>query len=300
MVIYRVTPADVVSGVRVGDVEYPGYSATDVVLGAGADTELRVALFALLPDQDLGTPIAVFARDEAGNDASTAFVDRVFPKPFRRSRIELNRRFIERVVPEILQRSPELDLEATSAGDTLAAFLAINRDLRRSNGERITDVTAATSPVRLWTGPFVQLGNSQVEAGFADHRTYLYEGKEVDQQVHLGIDLAVTAAVPVVAANAGRVIHDDWLGIFGNCVIVDHGMGLSTLYGHLSSIDVKIGDTLTMGQVIGKSGMTGLAAGDHLHFTMLLNGQPVNPVEWWDPHWIEDRVERKLKEAGTP
>jgi murein DD-endopeptidase MepM/ murein hydrolase activator NlpD len=149
----------------------------------------------------------------------------------------------------------------------------------------------------LWEGPFVQLGNSQVEASFADHRTYFYKGKEVDQQTHLGFDLAVTSRVPVVAANAGTVMNASWLGIYGNCVILDHGMGVQSLYGHLSSFDVKVGDTVTRGQPIGRSGMTGLAGGDHLHFTMLVGGRMVNPVEWWDAHWIADRVQRKLDEA---
>jgi murein DD-endopeptidase MepM/ murein hydrolase activator NlpD len=143
----------------------------------------------------------------------------------------------------------------------------------------------------------VQLGNSKVEASFADHRTYFYKGKEVDQQVHLGFDLAVTEHIPVLAANAGIVVNADWLGIYGNCVIIDHGQGVQSLYGHLMSFDVKPGDKVTRGQQIGRSDSTGLAGGDHLHFTMLVGGQMVNPVEWWDPHWIADRVERKLREA---
>jgi len=119
--------------------------------------------------------------------------------------------------------------------------------------------------------------------------------------VHLGFDLAATAGVPVAVANAGKVLHAARLGIYGNCVIVDHGMGVASLYGHLSSIAVNVGDTVTKGQALGKSGMTGLAGGDHLHFTMLVNGRAVNPVEWWDPHWIQDRVDRKLGEsAGGP
>jgi murein DD-endopeptidase MepM/ murein hydrolase activator NlpD len=150
----------------------------------------------------------------------------------------------------------------------------------------------------LWKGPFVQLGNSQVEASFADHRTYFYQGREVDRQVHLGFDLAVTSRVAIVAANDGIVLHAGWLGIYGNCVIIDHGLGVQSLYGHLSSLDVKVGDTVAKRQTIGRSGMTGLAGGDHLHFTMLVGGEAVNPVEWWDSHWIEDRVERKLREAN--
>ena len=109
----------------------------------------------------------------------------------------------------------------------------------------------------------------------------------------------MTEHVPVVAANNGTVVYADWLGIYGNCAIIDHGMGVQSLYGHLMSFDVKPGDKVTRGQQIGRSDSTGLAGGDHLHFTMLVGGQMVNPVEWWDPHWIQDRVDRKLKEAGV-
>ena len=302
VVLYRVAPADAASGVRVGELEYTGYPAAGAGV-AGADPALRIAWFALLHDQDLSTPIAIFARDEAGNEATVPFVDGVFRRPFRRSRIALDDRFFERVVPEILEHSPELRMERPS-GDLLPAFLRINGELRRMNAETIASLAAATAPARLWQGPFVQLGSSRVEASFADHRTYIYAGKEVDQQVHLGFDLAVTAAVPVVAANAGTVLRADWLGIYGNCVIVDHGLGVASLYGHLSSVDVRAGDAVTKGQRLGRSGLTGLAGGDHLHYTVLLQGRPVNPVEWWDAHWIEDRVERKLRaftveSAGT-
>lgn len=296
LVLYRTTPADTVSGVRVGDVEYPGYPA-GAAGPAAADPALRVAFFGLLHDQDLKTPIAVFARDEAGNEATAPFVDDVFEKPFRRSRIVLDEAFVQRVVPEILAHSPELKIPAPS-DDMLPAFLKINGELRKLNADRIAEIASRTSASRLWQGPFVQLGNSQVEASFADHRTYLYRGKEVDQQVHLGFDLAATARVPVAAANAGMVLHAAWLGIYGNCVIVDHGMGLTSLYGHLSSFAVGVGEMVTKGQTLGQSGMTGLAGGDHLHFTMLVNGRPVNPVEWWDPHWIQDRVDRKLSESA--
>jgi len=297
MVVYKATPPDVTSGVRVGTVEYPGFPAAGA--GAGNDPALRIAFFALLHEQTVADRIVVFARDEAGNEATASFVDNVFEKPFKNSRIEIDDKFLQRVVPEILEHSPELKLAAPTTGDLVPAFLKINGDLRRMNADRIADLTRPSSTSRLWNGPFVQLGNSQVEAGFADHRTYLRSGKEIDQQTHLGFDLAVTANVPVVAANAGKVLNASWLGIYGNCVIIDHGMGVASLYGHLSSFDVGVGDTVTKGQTIGKSGMTGLAGGDHLHFTMLVGGHPVNPVEWWDAHWIEDRVNRKLREAGA-
>ena len=149
----------------------------------------------------------------------------------------------------------------------------------------------------LWRGVvFHPFGNNAVESAFADQRTYLYNGKEVDQQVHLGFDLASFTGAKIVAANRGKVVLAEELGIYGNCVIIDHGMGVQSLYGHLSSIGVKAGQMVEKEQEIGRSGMTGLAGGDHLHFTMLVNGNMVNPVEWWDQHWIQDRILRKLKQ----
>jgi murein DD-endopeptidase MepM/ murein hydrolase activator NlpD len=298
VVIYKTTPADVESGVRVGDFEYRGFPAS----GAGvenADPSLKIAFFALLHDQPLNVRIQAFARDEAGNESKASFVDNVFEKPFRKSRIPLDDKFINRVVPEILEHSAELKLTPPAEGspEMLQAFLKINGELRRINADQIAALAAKTSPNRLWEGPFVQLGNSQVEASFADHRTYLYNGKEVDQQVHLGFDLAVTEHVPVHAANNGVVVNASWLGIYGNCVVIDHGLGVQTLYGHLMSFDVNVGDKVSRGQQIGRSDSTGLAGGDHLHFTQLVGGRMVTPVEWWDAHWIADRVERKLHEV---
>ena len=294
MVVYKATPPDVASGVRVGDVEYKGFPLE------GAGEGVRAAFFALLHDQPLNARIQAFARDEAGNESKASFVDNVFEKPFKNSRIVLDDKFINRVVPEILEHSPELKIATPAEGtpEMLQAFLKINGELRKINADQIAALAAKTSAVRLWDGPFIQLGNSQVEARFADHRTYVYGGKDVDQQVHLGFDLAVTEHVPVHAANAGVVVNASWLGIYGNCVIVDHGMGVQTLYGHLMSFDVKVGDKVERGQQLGRSDSTGLAGGDHLHFTQLVGGRMVNPVEWWDPHWIADRIDRKLRDAG--
>jgi murein DD-endopeptidase MepM/ murein hydrolase activator NlpD len=298
MVVYSVSPPDVQSGVQVGDMIYPGFPASGAGVAA-ADPGLRVAFFALLYDQDLATPIRLFARDDAGNEAHGSFDYKVFTKRFTKGRIELNDAFLQRVVPEILEHSPELKIAIGPGENYLPAFLKVNSDLRRLNAEKIVGFAQQTAPEVLWKGPFLPLGNAQVESKFADHRTYFYDGKEVDQQVHLGFDLAVTQRIAVLAGNDGKVVYADYLGIYGNCIVIDHGMGVQSLYGHLSSIEVKAGDIVKKDQQIARSGMTGLAGGDHLHFSIQLQGRPVNPVEWWDPHWIEDRVMRKLREAGA-
>jgi murein DD-endopeptidase MepM/ murein hydrolase activator NlpD len=296
-IVYRATPDDVESGIVVGDVEYPGYPATGATVDGVkiTDPALRVAFFALLYDQDLNTPMRIYARDPAGNTARADFDHRTFPKPMSKRQIPIDDKLLDRVVPAILEGTTEVKPD----GDNLAKFLVINGELRRKNAEKIASFARQTAPEMLWRGTvFHDFRNNAVESAFADHRTYLYKGKEVDRQVHLGFDLASFAGVPIVAANRGKVLFADELGIYGNCVIIDHGMGLQSLYAHLSSIEVKAGQDVDKAQPLGRSGMTGLAGGDHLHFTMLVNGRMVNPVEWWDSHWIEDRILRKLKAVG--
>jgi murein DD-endopeptidase MepM/ murein hydrolase activator NlpD len=295
--VFRVTPEDVQAGVRVGEKEYPAFPASGA--GINGDSALRVAFFALLYDQPTNTKIEVFARDEAGNQVVVPLDYRVFPKQYKKSRIEIDDRFLQRVVPAIASASPD---EKIPTDDLLAGFLKINRDLRQKNNQYIRELARKTSPQLLFMDAFQQLGNSAVQAQFADARTYIYQGKEIDQQVHLGFDLAVTANVPVAAAQRGIVVHAADLGIYGNCVIIDHGLGVQSLYGHLSSIGVKVGDKVEKGQEIGRSGQTGLAGGDHLHFTTLVGGEQVTPVDWWSTQWMQDRVLRKIAAAagGTP
>jgi murein DD-endopeptidase MepM/ murein hydrolase activator NlpD len=295
-IVYRAEPADVTSGVVVGDLEYIGYPTAGLNVDGLtiSDPALRIAFFALLYDQAADTPISVFARDEAGNTARASFDFKVFPKRAKESRIELTDALFDRVVPAILAGTTDF----APIGSTLDKFLAINGELRRRNAATIASFAAKSASELLWRGQvFHPFTNSAVEAAFADRRTYFYQGKEVDRQVHLGFDLASFTNTPVVAAGRGAVVYAAELGIYGNCVIVDHGLGVQSLYAHLSSIAVKPGATVEKSQEIGRSGISGLAGGDHLHFTMLVGGRMVNPVEWWDAHWVEDRILRKLREA---
>jgi murein DD-endopeptidase MepM/ murein hydrolase activator NlpD len=294
MVLYRVSPADVASGVMVGDLEYPGFPASGVTVEGIqiADPAVRVAFFALRYDQPLSTPMHLFARDEAGNTGRGDFDYRTFPKTFKQSRIEVTEALLTRVVPAILATTADFK----PAGSPIEQFVAINSDLRRRNAEQIAAFARQTAPELYWRGVvFHPFGNTSAESAFADHRTYTYQGREVDRQVHLGFDLASVARAPIVAANRGKVLFAGDLGIYGQCVIVDHGMGVQSLYAHLSSMAVAPGTMVEKGQELGRSGVTGMAGGDHLHFTMLVSGQMVNPIEWWDAPWIQDRILRKLR-----
>jgi murein DD-endopeptidase MepM/ murein hydrolase activator NlpD len=303
MVVYRVAPADATSGVQVGTRYYPGYSASGAAgpppQGAPAiDPALRVAFFALLHDDDISTPVRLVAKDPAGNAATAEFAYRAFPATFARRRIPVDDAFFRKVVPPILEATPALQMPVGTPEERLEAFLKINGELRRANEAQVEELARGTSPDRLWRGAFTRMGRAKAEAVFADHRTYVYDGRDIDQQVHLGTDLASIRGAAITASNTGRVVFAGFLGIYGNCVVLDHGMGVQSLYGHLSSVTVEVGDRIIRGETIGRSGATGLAAGDHLHFTILVAGRPVSPIEWWDPHWIADRIDRKLVEAG--
>src|SRR5215204_3939311 len=294
-VVMRATPEDVEAGVQVGDARYAAFPGSSVGL---SDPAMRVGFFVLRHDQDLNTRITAYARDAAGNEATTPVEHQPFVKTFVQSKIPIDQKFLDRVVPAIASNTTDLKIDTSSPDGLLKGFLEINGNLRKKNSDYIASLAQKSQARMLWTEAFAQMGNSQVESRFADRRTYFFDNKEIDKQVHLGFDLASVQQAPVHASNAGIVVHADFLGIYGNCVIVDHGLGVQSLYAHLSSIGVKVGDSVTKGQELGRTGSTGLAGGDHLHFTLLVQGVPVNPVEWWDAHWLQDRVNRKITEAG--
>jgi hypothetical protein len=271
--------------VRVGTMTFPSFPVGD----GGA----RISLFALPWDMPLDTPIAITGQDEAGNTASRGLQSEVRRRRFPRDVIEIKDGLLQAKVPELLpQHPPDKPL--------LDGFLLINRDQRKQAEDQKRQISAKTADRALWEGAFVQPPNSKVFSNFAETRTYVYKGKEVDTQVHLGYDVASLKQSPVPAANKGVVVFAGPLTIYGNTVIVDHGLGLQSLYGHLSRIDVKVGDTVEKGQELGRSGTTGLAIGDHIHFETLIGGVSVTPVEWWDLKWIRDRVGKPLKDAGLP
>jgi murein DD-endopeptidase MepM/ murein hydrolase activator NlpD len=250
------------AGVRVGDLTFRSFPVQG---------NERVALFAYPWDTPRDTPPVVFVKNAAGTEVTSRPWFKVFPKKFRARDLPIDDVFLEKVVNQI---------DPSGQGDLLTRFLKINGEMRRANNKTLADLRLKTEEKFLWTEPFMQLANSKVESAFADIRSYIYKGKKVDQQTHLGFDLAVGQHTPVPAANDGKVVWAAPLGIYGNCVVVDHGYSLQSIYAHLSEIGVKEGQPVKRGETLGKSGSTGLAGGDHLHFSMQIEGVQINPVEW--------------------
>ena len=287
LVTFSVSGSRSESGVKNGNYAFRSFPMP------GSNTDQRFSMFAFPWDLPSDTVPLVFARNEAGTEVNGHFRVKVFPKKFRERDFDLNDELLAKLVTSV---DPTGQL--APGPDMLSRFLKINGEMRKKNNEQLAALRFKTEEKMLWNGPFLHFGKE--EADFADVRNYVYHGKRVDQQVHLGFDLSDVQNGPVNAANDGRVVWASDLGIYGNCIVLDHGYSLQSIYGHMREIDVKVGDMVRKGQKMGIAGQTGLAGGVHVHFSMQIDGVQTNPREWWDEHWIKDRILSKLAPELIP
>jgi len=281
LVVYTINKDVARSGVQVGDRFFPGYKQKD---GQYA------CLFAFPREVEADDfKPRILAEDAAGNEKLGFFVNMAIKRRFREERLEVSDDVLAAKLPAFANLFPE-------TRDPVERFRKLDTDLRRQNDDTLADLARHTAPKPLWDGAFIYLPRSVVRGSFGADRVFVHDGQEIGRDLNPGIDLASVPAAPVPAANNGVVVLAGPLGVYGRTVVIDHGMGLQSLYGALSSIAVKVGDTVTKGDIIGATGNTGLwPAGDHVHFATLLDGVPVIPIEWWDGHWVEDNVTQKLK-----
>lgn len=278
LVRYRVDEASARSGVRVGDAYFPALART------GGE---RLALFAIPVEAADSPTIEVVAVDAFGNEEAIPFDARVRERSTATTPIALSDRFLDHVERTF---SEQVETDANTPTDT---FRWVNETLRERNEARIAEAIPEPTDVQ-WSGRFEQMRGSKVMSEFAELRHYTLGGRVVSHARHYGYDLASTARSPITASNTGTVVFAGDNGIYGNMVLIDHGLGLTSLYGHLSSVDVAVGDAVEKGQSIGRSGATGLAGGDHLHFALLVGNTYVDPLEWWDASWLRNRIESRL------
>jgi murein DD-endopeptidase MepM/ murein hydrolase activator NlpD len=284
LVIYRTSENCRLTGVQVGDNFFPAHT------GYYKDPRIRLAFIGLGYRQGAGTRIWIKAVDEAQNSAKAGVKHYIRKKVFKKDNIRISDRFLNSKVPEF-----ENTIALDSSGSLVDKFLKINRDLRKANYQQISELTQTTATTKRWKGKFLRMSGAANQAGFADHRTYKYNGEIIDRQVHLGLDLAAVAHAPVPAANSGVVAFSGPLGIYGKTVLIDHGFGLFSMYAHLNRSDVSKGQEVSKGDILGRTGSTGLAGGDHLHFSILVHNTFVNPIEWWDAAWIKNNILAKIE-----
>jgi hypothetical protein len=241
--------------------------------------------------------VTLVAVDDLGTRVVSSFYHRIAPTSFPEVEMKVGEQFLTSKVPELLGSLRRIQPELSVSGDHARDFTLVNETLRTFNEEAIQRALKASSvKEKLWSGVFERPLAAAPKAGFSESRVYRYAGHDISRSVHMGVDLADVQRARVGAAQNGEVIFVGDLGIYGETVIIDHGVGVSSLYGHLSALSVKQGDRVVTGQEIGRTGMSGLAGGDHLHFEIRVQGVPVSPFAWWDPKWMRDHVEGKIAE----
>jgi len=280
LVVYEINKDVARSGVMVGDQLFPGYKQKNGQYAC-------LFAFPAAMDAEAFKP-RLYVEDAAGNEKTGFFVNMAIKRRFREERIDVADEFLAARLPAFAGLFPE-------QRDPVERFKKINTDLRRQNEAALAALAAKSGSEPLWDGAFIYLPRSTVRSSFGADKVYMYKGQEIGRLTHGGIDLASTPNAPVPAANAGKVVHAGPLGVYGRTVVIDHGMGLLTVYGNLSSTAVSVGNPVKKGDVVGATGVTGLAGADQVHFAVYLSGQPVIPIEWWDAHWLEDNITTKFR-----
>jgi len=286
IVIYQTTEDAVRHGASINGNFHPGLPVQD------GRKHTYIAFIALPYEATAIVDAKIMAEDPAGNKTAIGFSSTYKKANQKYDSITISDGFLAAKIPEFEEHYPEMK------GDMIEKYLYTNRNLRDINNKKIHDLCQNPIPERLWKGAFQRMPGSP-RAGFADHRTYDYQGKPIDEQVHLGVDIASTERDEVRAAEAGKVIFTGYNGIYGEMVVLDHGQGIFSLYSHLSQINVTMESMVDQNTVLGLTGTTGMAGGDHLHFSMLINGVFVNPLEWWDSHWIGVTITEPLANSKS-
>jgi murein DD-endopeptidase MepM/ murein hydrolase activator NlpD len=240
----------------------------------------------------------VSAQDYAGNRRVVNIPFYLLHKKYKSSLIQAKDKFIDGKISDLADSDPQYALIT----DRIKKLKAVNEDMRKANEDRIHKLSKEVSNrmIQTWEiKPFYPLKNAKKVASYGDDRHYYYKDKdnEVSQSYHVGLDMASTKMAQIVSSNAGKVVYANYNGIYGNMPMIDHGMGLYTLYGHCSNVLVQEGEEVLAGTAIAKTGISGLALGDHLHFGVLVQGVEIRPEEWMDRRWIRDNVDKIFKEA---
>ncbi len=284
LIVYTLSEDVQKTGVQVGDLFFPGYKQENGGYACLFAFPIKMKAESYHPQ--------IMAQDLAGNVTSSRLLVRALNKNYRSDTLNIPESFLNYKANELAQLCPEKDTP-------LDQYLCSNNKVRAANDAKLIELAADpgnVTPHFVWEGPFRRLPRSAVKANFGDHRTYVDGHRvKIDEQTHMGLDLASVAQAPIPASAAGRVIWADYLGIHGHMVLIDHGLGLMTQYSHLTDYKVSVGDVVKAGDIVGTTGVSGLAGGDHLHFGVLVGGVPVQPLEWLDSSWVKNNITSRLK-----
>lgn len=237
----------------------------------------------------------IIVEDKAGNIRRSNIGFARYARNYRTSNLTLKDSFIDDKISSIIENS---SVPLDSFKSRLEMFKYVNNVIR-GNDEKIiySKILNLDLNNNYQINTFKPLKDYVIVGLFGDHRKFMLDKEPAGESYHLGIDLANIKNAQVFASNDGVVVLKESLGIYGNTIIIDHGFGLSTLYSHLSESYVKEGDIVKKGDVIARTGATGLAFGDHLHFGVLIQGVFALSPEWMDSRWLKVNINDVLSEA---
>ena len=256
-----------------------------------------VALIAWPIDIEEYNRVNLVAIDKANNKTVTKVPFYIQKKKIKIDDIQLSKKFIKNISTFVLEQSGE-----EVPQNLKDIFVYSNTKLRAKNLQTLYDVSIKAMEDKTIDDfkikPFRRLRGSKTVAGYAERRHYYLDGEKINEAWHLGIDWASVKNAKIKTSNSGEVIFKGYLGLYGNSIIIDHGMGLCSLYAHTSTQNVEVGDIVKIKQHIANTGATGAVFGDHLHFGILIQGVEVNPLEWMDKNWIKVRITDVLNDAN--
>ncbi|MFA6191335.1 MAG: M23 family metallopeptidase [Sulfurimonas sp.] len=236
------------------------------------------------------------AKDYAGNISQVYVPLYLQSKEYKVSNIKLDDKFLKGKIAELASEFEETQ----GVDDSIEQFKIINEKIREKNEKLIHSITSKV-PDKMISDfsitPMYPLRNGQVVAQYGDYRKYSYNGADVSESYHMGLDLASNAMSEIIPRDKGEVVFADYNGLYGNMPIVSHGLGLYTIYGHCSSINVTTGTFIDENTVIANTGKSGYAMGDHLHFGVLVQGIEVRPQEWMDAEWMKLNITDVIKSS---
>lgn len=242
----------------------------------------------------------IVAIDKASNNTMVHIPFYIKNKKYATSYIQATDMLIDGKVAAIVSKDSRLSDMASK----LEKFAGVNEGVRAENEHLISSVGAviATDMITDWKiFPFYPLKNGAKVASYGDLRHYYYDTKTkaiISTSDHVGIDLASNKEAPIISSNNGKVVYSSDNGLYGKMPMIDHGLGLYTLYGHCSKIVKHKGSIVKAGDIVANSGTSGLALGDHLHFGILVQGNEVAPEEWMDSNWIKLNIDDVFAKAN--
>lgn len=306
LVIFRVVEKNLkVAGVEVGDFIFPAIAGIKLDSRLSAK-DIYATLFAIpLEFQVKNSPINVFAQDSSGNRTTHELNFTVKPASLKPVQSRLSEAFLKKKIPALYRKYCEQaqiiePIRLESIENYIEAFRLVNEEYRKLLNTKLESIFKRPPTARAWESTFIRPLSASTSSILGEDRSYSLNGIPAGGSIHNGLDLASVEHDSIKSVANGTVVFAKDHGIYGNTIVIDHGFGVMSLYGHLSSFSCKEGDQIKMGQIIGRTGTTGLAGGDHLHFELRIFGTPVRPIEWWDAHWIKDNIEGKIIAAvGT-